>query len=129
MKKNNYYYIYYLSILLLAVKYQIFISINGFFYQGLKLYIISLCVFNIFLLFPSDIITNNTFIKFIKLISNYTAGIYYLHFSLFNYFKEYISLIKKMTFYGCIINYLTCYLISFLGILIFGKTKLKHLFQ
>lgn len=130
LQKNNYYYLYCFSILLfLSVKYNIFNSINGFYYQGFKLYTISLCLFNIFLLFPSEIITNNKFIKFIKFITNYTSGVYFLHLSVFKYIKKYSSLIKNETLYGCIIIYLICYLISFLGVLIFGKTKLKHLFQ
>ena len=129
-KKFRFTYIYIFFILLLFfIKYNIFAYVQGFSYQGFKLYAISLSVFIIFLLFPSQIITNNTLIIFMKFLSNYTSGVYYLHFCVYKYFAKYNSLIRKRTLYGSMIIYLICYLISILGILLFGKTKLKYLFQ
>ena len=129
-KKHRFFYLYFIFILLLFfIKYNVFAYVQGFYYQGFKLYAISLSIFIIFLLFPSEIITNNTFIKFMKFLSNYTSGVYYLHICVYKYFAKYNSLIRNNTLYGCMIIYLICYLISVLGILFFGKTKLKHLFQ
>lgn len=129
-KKLRFFYLYFLFILLLFfIKYNVFTYVKGFLLQGFDLYAKSLCIFIIFLLFPSEIITNNTFIKFMKFLSNYTSGVYYLHKCVFNYFAKYNSLIRNKTLCGCVIIYLICYLISILGILLFGKTKLKHLFQ
>ena len=128
--KYRFFYSYFFLILLLFfVQYNVFTYIQGFYYQGLKLYSISLYIFIILLLFPSEILTNNTFITYMKFLTNHTSGIYYLHICVYNYFAKYNSLIRNKTLYGCMIIYLICYLISFLGILFFGKTKLKHLFQ
>ena len=129
-KKLRFFYLYFIFILLLFfIKCNVFAYVQGFNYQGFKLYAISLSIFIIFLLFPSEIITNNTFIKFMKFLSNYTSGVYYLHICVYKYFAKYNSLIRNKTLYGSMIIYLICYLISILGILFFGKTKLKHLFQ
>jgi len=120
---------FFLIILWFVIKYNVFMEIKGFLYQGLRLQIISIIIFIIFSLFPSQKIKNKYIIKIIRLITNNTSGIYFLHYSISNYLQKYIILIKKKTLYGCIIIYIICYFISFLGVKIFGKTKLKNLFQ
>ena len=66
-KQYKLFYSYILFILLLFfIHYNVFNNVRGFYYQGFKLYTISLLIFNIFLLIPSEIISNNTFIKFIN---------------------------------------------------------------
>lgn len=83
----------------------------------------------IFSLFPSDKITNFKIEKIIKNMTNYTAGVYYLHLTIILYFRNYINPIKNGTLFGLFIIYLICYFICFIGMKIFGKTKLKNLFS
>ena len=114
------------SILFISIKYTIFLQIKGFLYQGISVHIISITIFIIFALNPFDkiiIIKKN-----IIFLTNYTSGIYYLHFPIWEYLSNYILLLKKRTILGSIIVYLICYLISLIGTIFFGKTKLKHLF-
>ena len=98
-------------------------------YQGIELNIISFIVFCIFFLIPSEIIKYEKLINLIKLITNNTAGIYYLHATIRIYTQNFISLIKNKTLSGSLFIYIISYFISFFGIKILGKTKLKHLFQ
>ena len=115
-----------LSIFFISKKYGIFLSIKGFNYQGIRLHIISIITFIIFALNPFEklIIIK----KIIIFLTNYTSGIYYLHVPIWVYLSNYISLIREGTFLGTIIIYLICYNFSLIGTIIFGKTKLKHLF-
>ena len=115
-------------LLYFITNYEVINKVKVLDYNGIRLFIISICVFITFVMFPSEKIKNKIIIKIIKQITSYTAGIYYIHVKLFSYISKYIEPIKKRTIKGCIIIYLLCYLISFLGILIFGKTKLRHLF-
>ena len=94
----------------------------------LKLYIIGLVsssLFIIFLILPFDKI-NSEKIKFIiKNITKFTGGVYYLHTKIKLILM--ILLIKR-TIFSCVIIYIICYFICNMGIIIFGKTKLKYLF-
>ena len=65
---------------------------------------------------------------FILIINNYSAGVFYLHVSIRFYFADIFDDIKKGTFFGIIINYIICYFISYIGIILFGKTLFRHLF-
>ena len=116
-------------ILIIILKYNIFISIKGFNCQGIRLYVISIIIFICFALNPFENIINSTSLKIIKIFTNYTSGIYYLHYTIYNYLSKFINLIRTKTIFTSIIIYIICYIISFIGIKIFGKTKLKHLFQ
>ena len=108
--------------------YQLFRKINGFQYQGIDLNIKSICIIFIFSLFPSDKITNIYYQKVFNLLTNYSAGPFYLHISMYKYCNNYIDEIKNKTFLGVVYNFLICYSISVLGDLILGKTPLKYLF-
>lgn len=99
------------------------------FYCGLHLFFVSISVFIIFAMFPSEKINNIIIIRIIKIITKYTAGIYLLHHQIGYYISNYISYVKQRSLKGCIIIYLLCYLICFFGIIFFGKTKLRHLFE
>ena len=98
-------------------------------YTGILYNVRAICLIFIFALFPSNKITNNTIEKILRIISNYTAGVYYLHNEIIIYLKNYIDPIKKGTLFGLFIIYLICYLICFIGMQLFGKTKLKNLFS
>ena len=108
--------------------YDIFIVKVGYYFNGFKLYLLSILVFIIFALFPSEKIKNKIIINIIKQITNYTAGVYYLHITIYHYIKLYIKFVHNKTLKGCILIYLLCYFICFIGNLIFGKTKLRNLF-
>ena len=109
--------------------YYIFRRIKGLNFQGINLNIQSICVIFIFSLFPSDKIKNIYIQKFLIIITNYSAGVFYLHISIKDYFSYYFDDIKNGTFKGMFINYFICYFICFFGMKIFGKTPLKYLFS
>ena len=114
------------SVLFILIKYTMFFTIKGFYYQGIRLHIISIIIFIIFALNPFEKII--IIKKMIIFLTNYTSGIYYLHLPIGLFLSNYISLIRERTIFGSIIIYLICYLISLIGTILFGKTKLKHLF-
>ena len=108
--------------------YQLFRKIKGFLYQGIDLNIRSICAIFIFSLFPSDRIKNKYLHKVFNLLTNYSAGPFYLHISIRDYCRNYIYEMKNGTLLGTFYNFLICYSISVVGDLIFGKTLLKYLF-
>lgn len=119
-----------ISNFIFIIKSNIFIRVNGFMYQGINLYIASVSLFIVISLIPLHINKNNmAIIKIIKILSNHTSGIYYLHVPIKNYLNNYILLIKNKTFLGCIIIIIFCYFISIIGIILLKNTKLRHLFQ
>ena len=113
----------------LVKKYNVFESIKGRLYQGIILNVRSVCLIFIFSLFPSEKIRNPKIINFLKHLTNYTAGIYYLHYNLFLYLKPFVKSINQGSFTGCILIYLICYSISFISMKFVGKTFLRHLFS
>lgn len=115
-------------IIYLLLYYDIFTKKKGFLYNGLKMYFVSICIFIIFAIFPLEKLKNKIILSIIKQITNYTAGIYFIHLPIRDYLKLYIKTVKNRTMKGCIIIYLVCYFICFLGTFIFGKTKLRNLF-
>ena len=131
LKKNILKSIYIIfSILYFTIKFNLFVKINGFRYQGISLYIISVSLFNIISIISRNNKSNNIiFIKMIKILSKHTSGIYYLHVPIKNYLQKYIIIIKNKTLFGSIIVYLLCFFISSIGTFLFKNTKLRHLFQ
>ena len=67
--------------------------------------------------------------KFLHIITNFTGGVYYLHGPIHKYLKDFSNNIKKGTFLGMCQDYLICYLICFIGMIIFGKTPLRYMFN
>ena len=80
----------------------IFSDLSGLSYYGIKLNILSTCLIFIFSLFPADLIKNKYFLKFLKISTNYSSGVYYLHREIRNYLRYYIKDIKYGTFNGSI---------------------------
>ena len=111
-----------------VVDYNIFKQAHGTFYPGIIFNIKALCVIFIFSLFPSDKIKNKYIFKFIIFVTNYTAGVYYMHMTLDQYLNDFFVFFKKRTFTVVITEYAICYYICFFGTLIFGRTPLKFLF-
>ena len=99
LNKNTLKSIYILIfILLLVIKYNIFLNIMGFNYSGIKIQIISLCIFIIFSIIPINKIIKDD-INFINQISKFSSGIYYLHFPVISYLERYIVLITKILYF------------------------------
>ena len=95
-------------------------------YSGIRRNISSICLFFTFSLFPFE----NYYIKtFIKYLTRYTAGIYYLHTTIDYYLRFYIQYARKGTFLGLLIIYIVTYSICYFGMMIFGKTKAKYLYS
>ena len=128
LKKNRFLTLYF-SILFLFIlfKYTIFITPHGFGKQGIFFNIEAFLFFLIFSLIPFDY-HNEKILIFIKYLTSFTPGVYFLHTKIYLIFKGKITLIKEHTFSGCLLIYLACYLVSFIGYNIFKKNILKHLF-
>lgn len=118
----------FVPIIIIIIKYKIFLKIKGFGFQGLKLFALSINIFFLFSLIPTKIIRNKNIIKFIEFISNHTAGIYYIHKSL-SYYLSIFSFVNKKKLNGAIIIYIISYNISLFGKFKFKNTKLINLFQ
>ena len=117
-------------ILYFFILYDIFLVPKGFLYPGIRLNIQAILLFYIFtLLFSFEIIKNNKIKNFINFITNYTGGVYYLHIVVRDYLSYIIPLIKRKTLRGCIIIYIICYLLCFIGAKCFKKRQLKYLFS
>lgn len=113
----------------LIEKYSIFSIIKGVAYPGIRLNVRATCLIFIFSLFPSEKITNSKIKKILICLTSYTPAVFYLHWTIYIYFKEFVMPIKRGSFFGCIIIYFICYSISFIFIKFVGKTKLKNLFS
>ena len=109
----------------LVIKYDMFIIPKGFGYQGINLNVLSIIIF---IIISSISFENKIIIRYIKIYAQFSSGIYYLHNPIWTYFSCFFGFIKNKTFYGSITIYFICYLISFIGLKIFGKTKLRNLF-
>lgn len=120
----------FLSIMIYNIlnNYNIFVVQPGELYYGINRNINALCIIFIFSLFPSNNFKNECLKKVFRLITNYSAGVFYLHISIKKFFIPYLEDAKNGTFFWVIINYLICYFICFCGMLIFGKTFIKYLF-
>ena len=107
-------------------KYDIIRSTRGIRYPGVDLNVGGICllIFFSFITITKKLI----FLLIFKHITNYTGGVYYLHIVVMNIFKKKISSIGNRTLLGGFIIYIISYFICFIGMIIFGKTKLKNLF-
>ena len=129
LKKNRYksILICFINIFFL-IKYDIFIIKRGIVYSSILFNIAAINFFFAFSLIGFEKIENKNFIKIIKFITQYTGGIYYVHWIIKKNLEKIIMLINNKTFKGCIIIYFLSYIICCLGMKIFKKTKFKNLF-
>ena len=117
--------LYSFLILFFVFKYPIFLSIMGNNNKGIIQIFVSFSFFILFYLIPFKE-QNDCFKLFIKIITNFTQGIYCLHLIVFSYAVR--MGFKANSLFHCSIIYFISYLISFLGMKIFGKTKLKYFY-
>lgn len=119
---------YSLIILIMITKFDIFSNLKTFKYGGVRLNIASICIFLMFSL-TNFKFRNKKINKIILQLTNYTAGIYFTHVLIGKgYIAKTIVYVKNGTLLGCIIIYITSYIISFIGANIFKNSKFKNLF-
>ena len=97
-------------------------------YSGIELNIPAIGLFGIFYIIPLEKIKNKKIIAFISIITNYTGGIYYIHMKINSYLRKKILFINNNNLSSSILIYIISYFLCFIGMKIFGKTKLKNLF-
>lgn len=74
--------------------------------------------------------TNIIIFKFIKQITSYTGGVYYMHVYINSLLNNYAwAKIISKNVYKCIKLYFLCYFICFIGSQLFKKSSLKYLFN
>ena len=126
--KNKISIFYSIIVLIMISKYNIFSEFNTFKYDGLRLNIAAICIFFIFSL-TSFKISSKILNKIILQITNYTAGIYFIHVLIGRgYLAKSLILVKNGNILGCILIYIISYIICCIGEKLFRKTKFKHLF-
>lgn len=82
----------------------------------------------LFLIFPFENINNKKFNDIIIKLGNFSSGIYYLHPKIQLFLLYFSNKMKSRTFIVCIINYLLCNIICFIGLKIFRNSSLRNLF-
>ena len=129
LKKNKIKTLYFCFVVFcFNYKYNLFIDPLGFYYQGLKKHIQSICLFISFSIISINFLPN-FLLKVVKQMSLLTPGIYYLHFSLLNFFEIIFITVRKKTIYGSLFIYIMSFLICFIGNRYVINTKLRNLFQ
>lgn len=114
-------------ILMLLTKYFLLIINRFFFLRCIIIGIESLSIFILFSTLPFDQINNKIVNLIIKHFTKYTGGVYYLHLKI----KEFLNksdFIKNGTLMECLLIYIICYFICFIGNKAFRKIDLKYLF-
>ena len=81
-----------------------------------------------FLIFPFENINNKKFNDIIIKLGNLSAGIYYLHPKIQLFLLYFSNKMKSRRFILCIINFLLCNIICFIGLKIFRNSSLRNLF-
>lgn len=104
-------------------KYNIFRELEG--YNGIIYNFAASFFFMFFHLLPFENI-HISMKKLIKQMTNYINGIYCLHTKIIHLVRIYFGLSGNLK--ACIIVYLIAYLVSYVGIKLFGKTRIKYLF-
>jgi len=121
-----------LFVIFIEGRYGFFSEVTGYGYSGIRMIIISFALIALFYNMPFERVPQKAH-KMIGFLTSYTMGIYCMHNLVSSILK---GVIKKInlgwefnTFSGCIIIYILCFIFSFIGTLLFGKTKLKTLFS
>ena len=113
----------------LVGNYEIFTKFFGVMYHGVKLNVISVCIIIIFSFFPLKNIKSKILSGLLKYLTNYSAGIFYVHQVVQCYSNRFLYDIRKGNLLGIIMIYFISYLISISGSFIFKNTIAKNLFS
>ena len=122
--------------IILSLIILIFCSINhfdeellGFKYGGIRKNFAAIFIFCLFF-FALDNVKTKVIIKLLNIITNYTAGIYFIHEMVGTSFMIKFILGNKInTFFGNIIIYLRSYMLCHFIDKFIGNSKLKHLIK
>ncbi len=119
-------------IIFIVNKYNIFTDITGYGYSGIKNILVATAFIILFYFLPLDRLSAR-YQKILIKLTRYTMGIYCMHQLVYKLACLIISAynlnIKAGTFIGCIFVYIICFIFAYLGSMVFGKTKLKSLFD
>ena len=128
--KYNYKKAIYFSFMALYIiyNYNIFSSFKQICFGGIIIDICSILVFIIFYLIPFNAIKSEKCINNIYNITNYTQGIYSLHYIIKQVFYSKVNIIRHGKLSGCFIIFGISYCLSFIGEKLTKKTKLVYLF-
>ena len=97
LKKNNKISIFlFLAIIFLILKFDIFVKIKGFFFPGIFLNIGGICIFMLFSLFS---FRNKKLVSFLKIITKFTGGVYYVHKACYFVLKKELFFVKYLLFW------------------------------
>lgn len=108
--------------------YSIFSEIKGISYFGIDKNLKAITLIFIFEIISPYKISNKYIKRFLRNLTNYTGGVFYLHYTVYLIFKNFIKPIERCTFLGCVIVYFLCYLLCLIGVKISRKSKIKNLF-
>ena len=108
--------------------YNVFGQFRGFLYSGIKQNIAGICLFISFSLIQFNQIKYRIIIDFIKTITKYTGGIYYLQ-EICYYILRKFKYLKKNYFTMCFMIYIFGYLICAIFTKLFRSNKFKYLFS
>ena len=95
-------------------------------YSGIDKNLFSLLIFYFVQLIPLNKYLNKNSKNIIYFLTSYTNGIYCLHIIIKYYIFKIFKV--KITVLSCILLYYICYIFSFVGKKLFGKSNLKYLF-
>jgi peptidoglycan/LPS O-acetylase OafA/YrhL len=106
----------------------LWIEINNNYFKEILKKFFSIFLILIFASIPFDKLKFSIF-SFIKQISRYTGGIYYIHVFVNSLLKKYVSFkFNSGNMFMCIILYFICYFICFIGCKLCKNNILKFLF-
>ena len=112
----------------IIIFFKLFIS-EIYIYESLFMNLGVMNLFIFFYMLPFEYITFGPCIFLIKQITSYSSGIYFIHIKIIEYFDNSFQAFQERTLIGCALNYIICYCICFIGMKIFGKTKMRNLFS
>jgi len=118
--------IYIVIIFILILQFDIFTGIKGCYYPGVIYNIGGNCIFILFSLFSFQ---NEKLISLLKIITKFTGGIYYNHWTFFSILERKFLFIRNKTFHGSITIYLISHIFCCLGNKLTFNTNLKFLFN
>lgn len=119
-------------ILLVDYFYGFFIEVPGDDYMGIRMLVIPVAFVMLFYVMPFDML-NDKQIKVIKWMTQGTVGVYCMHQLVSSIISrglaKFAPSVITRTFTECIVIYLICFICAIIGKKLFGKTKLKALFD
>ena len=106
-----------------------YVEKRGLFIELIVCDVVAICTVFIFFLISFNCKFKDKIILAIQILTNYTCGIFCIHKKMRDILC-YLNILnnRNVKIKECILIYLLSYIVSFVGIKILGKTKLKYLF-